>query len=154
MLIRKSVFGTHHLPPWRGGQAPHTLAVEGFDLLLVLLVTKQLFHMISVQLISSIRPICCPDVVLSNHAVLGEGFPVKIPHPGGPPQTPWNEAFPRGRGARRRRGRRWRRWWRRWQSRWWRRQWYCRQSFWLHLIRGSPQIWAQMFVSIIRPSGN
>lgn len=122
--LQPGAAGTHHLPSWSSGQAPQTLAIEGFDLLLVLLVTKQLFHMISVQFIFSICPICCPDVVLSNHSVLGERFPVKITHPGGPTQTSGDEAFPRGREARRRWRWRWRcRWWRR---RWWRRRWYSK----------------------------
>lgn len=124
--LQPGAAGTHHLPSWSSGQAPQTLAIEGFDLLLVLLVTKQLFHTISVQLIFSICPICCPDVVLSNHTVLGERFPVKITHPGGPTQTSGDEArsFPRGREARRRW--RWWRWWRWWWWRRWRRWWYSK----------------------------
>lgn len=84
--------GTHHLPSWSSGQAPETLAIQGFDLLLVLLVAKELFHVIRVQLIFSVCPIRRPDVVLPNHTVLGESFPVKIAHPGGPPQTSGDEA--------------------------------------------------------------
>lgn len=80
--LQSGAAGTHHLPSWSGGQAPQTLAIEGLDLLLLLLVTEQLFHAISVQLVFSVGPICCPDVVLPDHAVLGEGFPVEIAHPG------------------------------------------------------------------------
>lgn len=76
---------THHFPSWGGGrQAPQTLAFQGLELLLALLVAEQLLHVISVQLVFPISLICRPDVVLSYHAVLGKCLPVEIAHSGAP----------------------------------------------------------------------
>lgn len=84
---------THHFPSWGSSwQAPQTLTVQGLEFLLSLLATEQFLHVISVQLIFPISLICCPDVVLSYHAVFWKGFPVEIAHRGAPACPLGNEA--------------------------------------------------------------
>lgn len=133
---------TYHFPPGAiGRQAPETLAVEGLEFLLALLVAEQLLYVNCVQLIFPIRFIHSPDVVLSDHIVLGNSLPIEIAHPGAPALPPANE--PKARGWRRS----WRWWWRRWW-RWWRRWWWrCGWTPWLHLLtRTSQDVWDAVMI--------
>lgn len=84
---------THNFTSWaRSWQAPQTLTVQGLEFLLALLVAEQFLHVIRVQLVFPISLICCPDIVLSYHAVFWKGFPVEITHPGAPARPLANEA--------------------------------------------------------------
>lgn len=120
----------------RSWQALCIWMVWSLEMFLARAFAEQLLHVVSVQLVSHISFICCPDVVLSYHTVLGKGFPVEIAHLGAPAVSRTNETrsilgWSKSRSWRWwRRRRRWR-----WKKRRWRR-WWNRWTCWLHLLKG------------------